>query len=51
MLIVLLFLILMALKLAATGLVYAFGPAAGAVVILACFAVAKHIETTDARPE
>lgn len=44
MLIVPFFLILLALKLAALGLVYQFGPLAAIPVILACIAIAHLID-------
>lgn len=48
MLIVLFFLILLALKLAAFALVYQFGPMAAIVVIAACIAIAYRWEAGTA---
>lgn len=44
MLIVLFFLILLALKLAASALIYQFGPMAAIVVIAACILIAYRCE-------
>jgi hypothetical protein len=44
MLIVLFFLVLLTVKLAAIGLVYYAGPLAALVVIVACYVIARRIE-------
>lgn len=50
MLIILLFATLLALKLAAIGLVYYAGTIAAILVIAACYALACYIEPTAAKP-
>jgi 4-hydroxybenzoate polyprenyltransferase len=47
LLIVLFFFVLLTLKLAAIGLVYYAGPLAAIIVIVACYLIARRIETNS----
>jgi hypothetical protein len=50
MLIILLFAVFLAAKLAALALIYQFGPLAAIVVILTCLAIAHRIEPSAGKP-